>query len=200
MKHLPAILIVLLLVAGCVAPTKTDVTVYDFRQASGAYVLVYSTDREMRTRFEDRLVADMTARNMKAYPSHPDLPDVRATDRVSLLAAAKAKHAMFVLVIEEVQHSETGVVASPQRITHDHPDLQDFYEHTLPADHEHADDTQVFVEVSAFLIQDDYAKLVWSGATWSVEDGGEADRIAGFSTTIADALAKARREVLGRDA
>lgn len=199
-KRLLAILIVLLPLVGCRAATTTEVTVYDFRNASGAYVLVYSTDQQMRAQFEDRLVSELAARNMKAFPSHPDLHDVKATDREALLGAAKAQHAMFVLVIEEVEHSETGVVASPKRITHDHPDLQDFYQHTHPADHEHADQTQLFVEVSAFLIQGDFAKLVWSGATWSVPSDGDDDRIAGFSTTIADAIEQARREFLGHDA
>lgn len=77
--------------------------------------------------------------------------------------------------------------------------LHDFQEHTRPADHEHGDDSEVFVEVSAFLIQGDYAKLFWSGATWEVAVGGGEDRIAGLSATIAGAIEEARRQYVNRD-
>ncbi|MDX1556076.1 MAG: hypothetical protein R3212_08625 [Xanthomonadales bacterium] len=186
------------LVAGCAQSPKsgvtTEVTVLDYRNANGAYVLVYSTDHELRSMFEDRLVADLAARDMLAFASYPDLPDASATTRETLLAAAKARKAMFVLVAEEVEHGQSGVVRSDRRITHEHPTLKDFYAHTKPADHEHDDDAQVFVEVSAFLIQGDFAKLVWSGTTWSFQADGQAGRIAEISAMIANAIDDARRK------
>ena len=126
--------------------------------------------------------------------------ELDAAGESDLLAAAKAQKAMFILVVEEVPHGEMGVVrSSRERITHEHPTLHDFYEHTRPADHGHDDDSQIFVEVSAFLIQGDYAKLFWSGTTWEVETEGGEDRIAGLSATIADAIEEARRQYLNRD-
>lgn len=201
MQIRPAIAALLgLLAVACASQSTTEVTVMDFRKASGAYVLVYSTDESLRNRFEDQLVADLATREIKAYPSYPDLPDVRASNRENLLAAAKVRKAMFILVVEEVPHGERGVVrSSRERITHEHPTLHDFYEHTRPADHEHDDDSQIFVEVSAFLIQGDYAKLFWSGTTWEVKTEGGEDRIAGLSATIADAIEEARRQYLNRD-
>ena len=186
----------LLLAAACAQPPKSDVTVLDYRDAEGAYVLVYSTDDELRTMFEDRLVADFAARDMLAIPSYPDLPDVKASNRERLLGAAKARKAMFVLIVEEVKHGEHGVTrtTNPARITHEHPSLQEFYAHTNPADHEHDEDTDVFVEVSGFVIQGDYAKLIWSGTTWSFAADGEEGRISELSVTIANAIDQARRK------
>lgn len=189
--------VLLVLLAGCASePPKPDVTVFDYRNAEGAYVLVYSTDRELRTMFEDRLVAAFAARDMLAIPSYPDLPDVKASNREALLGAAKSHNAMFVLIVEEVKHGEHGLTRStnPGRISHEHPTLQEFYAHTAPADHEHDDDTQVFVEVSGFLIQGEFAKLIWSGTTWSFQAEDEEGRVSDLSTTIADAIDQARRK------
>ena len=198
-RKLSTLAFLLPLVAACASPSATEVTVLDFSKASGAYILVYSTDQPLRASFEDQLVADLGARNIKGYPSHPDLPDVKTTNRENVLAAATAQKAMFIVVVEEVPHGQTGVVRSnEERITHEHPTLHDFYEHTLPADHGHDEDSEVFVEVSAFLIQEDHAKLFWSGTTWGLQAEGGEDRIAGLSATIADAIERARRQYLNR--
>lgn len=197
MKSIPVVCVALALLSGCAQPTpqsSPEVTVLDYRNANGAYVLVYSTDQELRTLFEDRLVGDLAARDMLAIASYPDLPDASATTRENLMAAAKAHKAMFILVVEEVRHGEIGVVQGDQRITQEHPTLRDFYAHSKPADHEHDDDEQVFVEVSAFLIQGDFAKLVWSGTTWSFQADGEAGRISQISTMIANAIDETRRK------
>lgn len=188
----------LLMLGGCASapPPRTDVTVFDYRNAEGAYVLVYSTDNELRRMFEDRLVADLAARDMRGIPSYPDLPDAKASNRENLLGAAKAHKAMFVLIVEEVKHGEHGVTrsTSTDRITHEHPTLQEFYAHTVVADHGHDDETQVFVEVSGFLIQGEYAKLIWSGTTWSFNADDEEGRISELSGIIANAIDEARRK------
>ena len=201
MKSITVSLVLIAFIAvACAAPPKQEVTVIDYRNTSGAYILVYSTDEELRTLFEDRLVTDLEDRELKAYPSYPDIPDVATSNREILIGAANAKKAMYVLVVEEVRQGETGVVPGDNRITHEQATLQDFYKHTQPAEQEHDDDDQVFVEVSAFLIQGDFAKLVWSGTTWSIQADGQGDKIAGISATIADAIITARRRrALGFD-
>lgn len=182
--------------AGCAEQPKSEVTVVDYRNAEGAYVLVYSGDEAFRSMFEDRLVADLAERDFLAYPSYPDLPEVEDTSRVKLLGAAKARKAMFVLIVEEVKPGESGVVRStnPGRISQAHPTLRDFYEHSRPADDEHDEDEQVFVEVSGFLIEGDYAKLIWSGTTWSFQGDDREARIKELSGTIAQAIEDARRK------
>ena len=182
-----------LIVAACVPPPKTEVTVMDFNRASGVYVLVYSADQQMRTRFEDQLVADLTARDIKAFLSYPDLPDVRVATRQDVVRAANARQAMFVLVVEEVVQGETGVVDDAGRITQESQTLQDFYEKSRPSDREYDEQAQVFVETSAFLLQGNRGKLVWSGTAWPVSGAG--DPMPGLSETIANAIEKARRDL-----
>ena len=156
-------------------------------------MLAYTTDTELHAVFEDQLVADLAAREIKAYASYVDQPDVTAMTRDNVLQAAKARKALFVLVVEEVRHGQVGVVTEQNRISQQHPTLQDFYRNAQPADHEHEDHDQVFVEVSAFLIQGETAKLYWSGTTWSVQADGQAGRIANISSNIANAIENARR-------
>ena len=194
MKNTPLLLASMLALIACAAPPKQEVTVMDFRDARGAYILVYSTDSEFRRMFEDQLVKDLAARDIVAFPSHPDLPDVNATNRENLIGAARNKKAMFILVAEEVKHGQKGVVPEGGRITHEHPTLRDFYAHTRPADHEHDPGTQVFVEVSGFLIQGEFAKLIWSGTTWSLRADNQYGRVTELSATIANAIEDARRK------
>lgn len=186
------------LLAGCMQPRDAEVTVIDLRNRAGAYVLVYSGDAAVRTLFENRLVADLAARDIKGFPSHRDLPDVRATSRDSVLAAANAHKALFVLVVEEIPPGQVGAVRNPKRITHEHPTLRDFYEHTRPPGQEYDAAAQVFVEVNAFLIQEQAARLVWSGTTWSFQADGQGGRIEGVSATIAEAIDRARRQYLNQ--
>lgn len=166
----------------------------DYRNTEGAYVLVYSGDEDFRIQLEDRLVSDLALRELKGFPSHPDIPDVQDSSRDEVLNFARAKKAMFVLVVEEVAVGQAGVVDEQAQITQAHPTLRDFYQQSLPKDYEYAEDDQVFVEVSAFLIQENTAKLVWSGTTWSLQADGEGDRIADLSTTITDAIRQAQRK------
>lgn len=188
-------LFIALILSACssTSPPKTEVTVFDYRNTDGAYVLVYSVDEAFRVSLEDRLVADLADRELRAVPSHPDIPDIRASSRDEVLAFAKDEKVMFVLVVEEVLDGETGVVNQPSQVTYSHPTLQDFYQDSLPEDYDPDGDGQVFVEVSAFLIQEDSAKLVWSGTTWSVQADGEGDRVGDISATIADAIKQAQR-------
>lgn len=175
-----------------------EVTMIDFRHTSGAYILGYSADLEVRTLFENQLVADLNARDINAWPSHPDIPDATSTTRDSVIAAANNKKAMFIVLAEEVPPGKQAVAQRKGggRITHEHPTLQDFYEHTRPPNQDHADDGEVFVEVSAYLIQENRAKLFWSGTTWSFNADGQGGAIQDISTTIADAIVRARDRYL----
>lgn len=198
-----ALVLLLALGAGCASPEpdpepepEPDITVMDFRNARGAYALGYTSDLGVRTMFEDQLVTDLAARDMRAWPSYPDLPDVTAMSRDGVLAAARDKKAMFIVVAEAVAPGDTGVVPEDGRITHDHPDLQDFYEHSKSLVQDYDPDRTVLVEVSAFLIEDDGARLVWSGTTWSFGADGQGGAIPDISATIADAIAQARDRFL----
>ena len=178
--------------------SEPEVTMLDFRNQKGAYILGYTADREVRVQFEDQLVADLAARDILAWPSHPDIPDAPSTNRESVLAAAKAKKAMFVIIAEAVPPGGQAVAQrkGPGRISHEHPTLKDFYEHNRPPGKDYQPGEEVFVEVSAYLIQEDRAKLFWSGTTWTFNAEEQDEAIANVSATIADAIAKARRQFL----
>lgn len=199
MRSVYPYLLLLILCTGCAGtPPGDDAIILDFSHTQGAYILGYSADRDIRTRFEDQLVADLAARDIQAWPSYPDIPDATATDRETVLAAANARQAMFVVLAEQVPPGEQAVSQTkrPERITHEHPDLKEFYEHTREDAGNYDPSQEVFVEVSAYLVQDDRAKLFWSGTTWSFEADGEGTAIRDISTTIADAIARAREQFL----
>lgn len=188
-----------LILSGCASSVpEDDITVIDFRNKQGAYILGYTADMDLRVRFEDQLVADLAARDIKAWPSHPDIPEATMTNRESVLAAANAKQAMFVILAERVAPGEQAIAQTkrPERITHEHPDLRDFYQHTRPPEGEFDPAEEVFVEVSAYLIQEDRAKLFWTGTTWSFNADGEGTAIREVSATIADAIVQARDRFL----
>lgn len=191
--------ILLALCAGCASSTTDDdVMILDFRNTGGAYILAYTADADIRTRFEDQLVADLAARDIKAWPSYPDIPEATATSRENVLAAANAKHAMFVILAERVPPDGQAVAQTkrPERITHEHPDLREFYEHTRPAEEPVDAEEEVWVEVSAYLIQGDRAELYWTGTSWSFAADDEGGAISDISTTIANAIARARAQFL----
>jgi len=190
-------LTILLICTSCASPKPdSDVMVLDFANTKGAYILAYSADQDVRKAFEDQLVVDLAARDITAWPSYPNIPDATKTTRDAVLAAANAKKAMFVILAEEVPPGKQAVSQGQGRITHDHPDLQEFYEHSKPPGTQYDADKQVFVEVTAYLIQGNRAKSFWSGTTWAFNADGEGSAIKSISTTIADAIVKARKQFL----
>lgn len=197
MRSYLSLLAILLLCAACASSkSQSDVMVMDFRNTKGAYILAYTADLEVRKKFEDQLVADLAARDITAWPSYPNIPDATRTTRDAVLTAANAKKAMFVILAEEVPPGKTAVSQGQGRITHEHPDLREFYEHTKPPGTQYDAENQVFVEVTAYLIQGNRAKSFWNGTTWAFNADGEGSAIESISTTIADAIVKARKQFL----
>ncbi len=182
-----------LILSACV--TQTDVIRTDFTQNEGVYILGYSTDAGIRRTMEDQLVRDLKDREMIAYPSYPDLPDIQLTTRKNVLAAAHAKKTGAVVVINQVVAGEEGVIDNPIRISPDHPDLQAFYDYTRTLEENPEPDSVVFAEVNAFLIDGDKTRLIWTGTTWSFQADGAGGAISGISETIANEMRKIRDEM-----
>lgn len=176
--------------------SNTDVVSYDLSKRSGVYVLGYTTDESVRRAIEDRLVEDIRARDMIAYASHLDLPEIPATTRRSLLDAANKRDALAVLVVNQVVADEEGVIDNPLRVTTKHPDLAAFYEYTASIERDFDPAEPVFAEVNAFLIEGDRARLVWSGTIWSFNADGEGGAISGMSNNVADELGDIRDALL----
>lgn len=178
------------MVTGCAS--KTEVTSYDFSQRAGVYVVGYSANEEVRRGIEDQLIADLQSREMVAFASYADFPNLPVMSRRLLLDAANAKQAMAVMVVNQVVPGQDGVIDNPVRITPEHPDLAAFYEYTKSVEQNFDPNKEVFAEVNAFLIEGDHTKLVWSGTTWSFDADGEGGAISGISTNIADELGEIR--------
>lgn len=181
----------LLLVAGCA--TKTTVVRADFTQGEGAYVVGYSEDPVIRTRVEEQLVEDLRAREMIAFASHPDIPDITTSSRYELIAAARKRGVISVIVINQVSSDATdSVVRNPERVSPTHPDLQAFYDYSRGRQADVGPGQEVFAEVNLFVLDGDKANLFWSGTTWSFQADGQGTAIRGISETIADQLQKVR--------
>ncbi len=182
-----------LILTACV--TQPDVIRIDFTQNAGVYIIGYTTDVRIRRAMEDQLVRDLKDREMIAYPSYPDLPDIQMTTRKNVLAAAHAKKTVAVVVINQVVAGEEGVIDNPIRISPDHPDLQAFYDYTRTLEENQEPDGEVFAEVNAFLIDGDKTRLIWTGTTWSFHADGAGGAISGISETIANEMRKIRDEM-----
>ena len=193
-----AVIVAALGMLGCT--TTTEVLNYDLTERSGLYVVGYATDDAVRRRFEDEVVADLKRSGMQGYPSHADFPAVTDMAAGTVASAANEQKAIAVLVVNQVVPGEGGVIENPARITPEHPDLVSFYEYTKSLEaqaHQGADpDEAAFAEVNAFLLQDDAAKLVWSGTLWSFEADGRGGAITGLAQNVAEQLAEMRDALL----
>ncbi len=181
-----------LLLTACT--TQTTVIRADFTQGEGALIVGYAADRAIRVAIEDQLVGDLTARNMVAYPSHPDIADITASNRDQLIALARAKKAVSVLVINQVaSDASDSVVQNPERVSPNHPDLQAFYHYTeahQPAAPQVGQ--SVLAEVNLFVLDGDKANLFWSGTTWSFQADGKGTALRDISALVADQLQQLR--------
>ena len=179
---------VALLLSACT--TQTTVIRADFTERAGVYVVGYSADPTIRHPIEDQLVTDLTTRDMTAFASHADIPDITASNRDQLLDMANTKRAIGVLLINQVaSDASDSVVENPQRVSPRHPDLRAFYAYTQenqPAPP--GEDQTVLAEVNLFIVDDDEANLYWSGTTWSFQADGKGTAIRDISALVADQL------------
>ena len=179
------------MLAGCAA--KTTVIRADFTKGAGVYVVGYTPDPEIRTGIEEQLVADLRAREMIAYPSHVDIPDIAASSRKELIASANERSVIGVIVINQVAADASDIIVQdPQRVSPTHPDLQAFYAYSKDRKQTFDPDRRVFAEVNLFILDGDIANLFWSGTTWSFSADGQGTAIRGISETIADQLRQVR--------
>lgn len=112
-------------VIGLAACTTQTVIRVDFTKSAGAYVVGYTADPVIRIRFEEQLVADLRARELIAYPSHVDIPDITASNRGELIASANAREVIGIVVINQVAaDASDSIVQDPKRVSPTHPDLQ----------------------------------------------------------------------------
>lgn len=178
-------------IAGC---ASTEVFHTDLTRQAGVYVLGYTTDVRIRQALETQLVAALGERDIMAWPSHADLPELAQLAPGDIIAAATRHQAVGVILVNEVAaDASDSIVENPQRVTPLHPDLQAYFQESRDElIDDHATDTPVFAEVNLFLLDGDVSRLFWSGTTWSFHADGQGTALRGISTTIADQLAAAR--------
>ncbi|MEO0436141.1 MAG: hypothetical protein AAF098_04475 [Pseudomonadota bacterium] len=186
-----AVIVGILLLAAC--STRIDPTALPGVDGNGMYVLAYAKEQRIRRAMEDRLVSDLQTQGITAYASHRDLPSFGDIDRGAVLAAAKSKNALAILLVNRVIPGQESLLKTSDRITPEHPNVKAFFEYTRDLEVSPAPDSTVLVEVSGFLLEGDSAKLVWSGTTWSFNGDGSGGALVGISTTISDELGRLKR-------
>jgi len=176
---------------GCAA--KTTLISVDFRTQAGVYVVGYTANSAIRLLVEDQLVSDIIARNMVAYPSHPDIDDITSSTPAQVIGKAKDKKAVGVIVVNQVAaDASDSIVQDPRRVSPTHPDIQAFYEYSKGQNENFEEGQEVFAEVNLFIIQGDTANLLWSGTTWSFHADNRGSAVVGISEIIADQLRQVR--------
>jgi len=183
--------------AGCAS--KTEIFTTDLTRQAGLYVVGYTTNPDLRRVFEDRLVADLTARGMIAYASYGDVPDLAVTSADDIIAAANRRAVVGVVLVNQATAERSGSpVQNPARVTPLHPDIQTFYRLSRDEMMDAPSGSEpVFAEVNLFLVDGSSTRLLWSGTTWSFYEGTQSSAVSQVSETIAEQLRRARDEFTG---
>jgi hypothetical protein len=165
--------------------------------------VAYDGRDEIRIALEDQLVADLTGRGLVAFASHSDLPDILGRSPDDLIHAANARRVAAVLVVREVRPSEAPEEGgSATRATPESPDLPTY----LAQVRSEAPGTvarmplasqEALVEVNLFLLQGAQAQRFWSGVAITGAADGSGAGLRDLSGQIAEALARAQRELRG---
>lgn len=186
------------MVAALAACTHTSVTSMEVH-GQGAYIIGYTENIELRQTFEDRLVDDLTARNMRALPSYPDFPSIEDAKAEDVVQTAAGENLAAIVIVNPVRSDKAGPVKDPRRATPEQSQVRDFFAASKAALEEKPDPNQeMFAEVNAYLIEGNKTRLIWSGVTWNFHADGAGSAISDVSTLVADNLAKARDQLLGR--
>lgn len=182
-------------VTGCTSSPQVFST--DLTRQSGVYVVGYTEDVELRQAFEDRLVADLTARDITAHASYPDLPDLGASTADDLVREANRRAAVGVVLVNQATAEASGSpVRNPARVTPLHPDIQTFYRLSRDEMQDaRGDGRPVFAEVNLFLVDGSSTRLFWSGTTWSFQEGDRDEAVGRVSQTIAEQMSAAREQL-----
>jgi len=181
-----------LMLGACAA--KTEVFTTDLTRQAGLYVVGYTTNDALRHAMEDRLVADLSRQDIRAYPSYRDIADLADTSAADVVAAAGRKQAVGVILVNQATaDASASPVQNPARVTPLHPDIQSFYAQSRD---EMVDDTSgtqtAFAEVNLFLLDGSTSKLAWSGTTWSFRADGKGTAVSEISQNIAEQIGEAR--------
>jgi hypothetical protein len=190
-----------LLAGGCAREPRIERI--DLTGVAGGLVVAYDGREEIRIALEDQLVADLTGRGLVAFASHADLPDIRDRSPDEVIHAAHARRVAAVLVVREVLPGEAPEEGgSAARTTPEPSDLPTYLARVRSAApgtvaRRPPADQEVLVEVNLFLLQGAQAQRFWSGVAITGAADGSGAGLRDLSGQIADALARAQRELRG---
>lgn len=155
-------------------------------------LIAYTPNETVRVRFEDRLEADLAAKDISAVPGHDLVSSFELLNRDQLLIAAEELRAPMILMVRRLitELPGDGRTAPPGIARH-----RTLQEYMLNADRQRIPDIppagRQVIEVAGYLRNANATELVWSGYSWVDFDGDLDAAIAETSETIARNLAPA---------
>ena len=194
MQKSPAILLataICLMLGGCAGPTQTIST--DLTRVSGVYVIAYVDRQDVRTRLEQRFVAELAERDVRAIASQPDLPEIKQASPRDMVRAANLHDVAAIIIVNRIAGDGSGsIIRSDRRILP--ADLAAYYEVASTEPDDYANEDPVYAEANGFLVDGNRTRRFWTGTTWTF--GADEDTVIdNVARTIAIELSKASQEM-----
>ncbi len=182
----------LVLLVGLVACSSApNVIQTDLTRQKGVYLVGYSLDASARRDFENELQTNLMAGGMLAHASHADIPDITDSDATEVLQYAVERGVVAIVIINNAQDS---AVEDVRRLQIDTPGVREHFD-KISRQRAVVSGNDVVLEVNAFAIDGDTAKLAWSGVTAVFAPTSRTDAIEDLSESIAGALRSAQKRV-----
>ena len=176
---------------GCQGPTQVIST--DLTRVSGVYLIAYVDRPDIRLRLEDQFAAELSERDLRAVPSHPDLPDIKRASVAEMVAAANQHDVAAIIVVNRVAADGSGgIIDSPQRILPE--DLAAYHASVRGETDDYPESAPIYAEANGFLVDGRKTRRFWTGTSWTLagDDQAVIDDVAG---TIAAELERVQEEM-----
>ena len=186
-----ALLTMLATASGCQGPTQVIST--DLTRVSGIYLIAYVDRADIRRRLEDQFVAELARRNLRAVPSHPDLPEIKRASVADMVAAANTHDVAAIIVVNRVAADGSGgIIDSEQRILPE--DLSAYHASVRGEADEYPAAAPIYAEANGFLVDGRKTRRFWTGTSWTLagDDQAVIEDVAG---TIAAELERVQAEM-----
>ncbi len=128
---------------------------------------------------------------MTAFSSHQDIPDITASDANEVFRWARDRAVVAIVIINNVTDT---AVEDKRRLQLDTPNVHEHFEKVRQATGS-TTSSDVVLEVNAFAVDGETAKLAWSGVTAVFSPNTRDEAIEELSDSIAAALRTAQHRV-----
>ena len=184
-------LLLAMLLGACQGPTQVIST--DLTRVSGVYLIAYVDRPDIRVRLEDRFVAELDDRGLRAIPSHPDLPQIKRASVADMVSAANNHDVAAIVIVNRVEADGSGsIIDSKRRVLPE--DLTAYHESVRGEADSYSDGAPIYAEANGFLVDGRKTRRFWTGTTWTLagDDDAVIERVA---STIAAELDQAQNEM-----